>query len=125
LSSIDPITGMACFAATGGIGALRVAKDRAEFLAGSRDWLGQTPDRTYPATSFQLLTGDLLLLASAELIAEGDAGAFDPDSLADFLRRYRRHSLEGMLSALRTLVLRAAEGTDRDATIVAVRRLGR
>jgi hypothetical protein len=30
-----------------------------------------------------------------------------------------------MLSALRTLVLRAAEGTDRDATIVAVRRLGR
>lgn len=125
LASINPISGLAHFCATGGVSALRVSNDRADLFTGLQDWLGQVPDRKYTATGFQLLAGDLLLLASAELVAEGDAGAFDPDSLADFLRRYRRHSLEGLLSALRTLVLRAAEGTDRDATIVAVRRLGR
>lgn len=125
LASINPLTGAAAFAATGGMTALRITKDRAELFSGARDWLGQMPDKQYAQSSLQLVAGDVLLLASAELIDLEDAGAFDPESLAEFIRRYRRHSLEGLLSALRTLVLRAAEGTDRDATIVAVRRLGR
>lgn len=120
----SPDSGRGNFSSAGGPTALLVTKESQQFLSGSPVWLGERDDIHFRPSQFSMTGGDLLLLTSAELVDVNETGAFDPDSLADFLRRYRRHSLDGVLSALRSLVMRAAEGTERDVTVVAVRRLG-
>ncbi len=122
--NIHPESGSTDFALAGDIQAFLIGNRGFRRLAGTPTRLAQQPDTHFENQQLYLDGGELLLIASADVVNGMQRGGFSQNALLDIVREMQEEPVNDIVDHLGRLLpmLPAGESSDFDRSLILVRR---